>query len=161
MTELSDPDNGIYFLDGDERVYNPVGQKTPPPPMWGDVLEEDLYDESTPFYDHELALLEKRERRKKEQDMYKLLPRSAASQMDGEKGPKLKRKVIYVLENPKAEAAERQGRNDNSRPPASSDISNLAYAGSQVVRKPTVDSNDYFNYNKTDSNAPSQLGSRR
>jgi hypothetical protein len=32
--------------------------KTPPPPMWGDVLEEDLYDHSTPFYDHEKAIRE-------------------------------------------------------------------------------------------------------
>ena len=32
--------------------------KTPPPPMWGDVLEEDLYDDSTPFYDHEKAISE-------------------------------------------------------------------------------------------------------
>lgn len=46
MTELSDPDNGIYFLDNDDRLYNPRGQKTPPPPMWGDILEEDLYDDS-------------------------------------------------------------------------------------------------------------------
>jgi len=23
--------------------------------MWGEVLEEDLYDNSTPFYDNELA----------------------------------------------------------------------------------------------------------
>jgi len=26
--------------------------------MWGEVLEEDLYDENTPFYDDELAMKE-------------------------------------------------------------------------------------------------------
>ena len=35
-----------------------MNMKTPPPPMWGDVLEEDLYDDSTPFYDHEKAIRE-------------------------------------------------------------------------------------------------------
>jgi hypothetical protein len=30
--------------------------------MWGDVLEEDLYDENTPFYDDELAMKELQER---------------------------------------------------------------------------------------------------
>ena len=110
MTELSDPDNGIYFLDNEDRLYNPRNEKTPPPPMWGEVLEEDLYDNNTPFYDHELAQMEKKARIKKEQDMYKLLPRSTASQMDDERGPKLKRKVIYVLENPRDEAGESQGR---------------------------------------------------
>ena len=113
MTELSDVDNGIYFLDGDDRIYNPRNEKTPPPPMWGDILEEDLYDMSTPFYDHELAVMEKGARIKKEQDMYKLLPRSTGSQMDGEKGPRLKRKVIYVYENPKAEAGGSQSGKGN------------------------------------------------
>ena len=46
ITNISDPDNGILFLDDDERIKNPQNQKTPPPPMWGDVLEEDLYDHS-------------------------------------------------------------------------------------------------------------------
>jgi len=99
MTEYSDPDNGIYFLNNDEKIYNPRNEKTPPPPMWGDDLEEDLYDDSTPFYDDDLAQMEKKARIKKEQDMYRMLPRSTASSMDGEKGPRLKRKVIYVLEN--------------------------------------------------------------
>jgi len=26
--------------------------------MWGEVLEEDLYDENTPFYDEDLVLKE-------------------------------------------------------------------------------------------------------
>jgi hypothetical protein len=58
MTQLSDPDNGIFFLDGNEVLRDPKGQKTPPPPMWGEVLEEDLYDENTPFYDEDLVLKE-------------------------------------------------------------------------------------------------------
>ena len=28
---------------------------TPPPPMWGEVIEEDLYDNTQAFYDHERA----------------------------------------------------------------------------------------------------------
>lgn len=38
------PDNGIFFLDNEARIVNPVNMKTPPPPMWGETLEEDLYD---------------------------------------------------------------------------------------------------------------------
>ena len=64
MTELS-ADNGILFLDNWDRVRNPVNQKTPPPPMWGDVLEEDLYDDNTPFYDHDEAMVEMRARKSK------------------------------------------------------------------------------------------------
>lgn len=58
MTDISDPDNGIMFLDQEERYLNPVNQKTPPPPMWGDILEEDLYDDSQPFYDNDQAVKE-------------------------------------------------------------------------------------------------------
>ena len=52
-------------MDNDYRVKNPVNQKTPPPPMWGEVLEEDLYDDSIPFYDNELAKRETQMRKKK------------------------------------------------------------------------------------------------
>ena len=45
-TTITDPDNGILFLDNRDILRNPVNAKTPPPPMWGDVLEEDLYDNS-------------------------------------------------------------------------------------------------------------------
>lgn len=45
LTQLTD-DNGIMFLDNDTKIKNPTNQKTPPPPMWGEVLEEDLYDHS-------------------------------------------------------------------------------------------------------------------
>ena len=58
MTELSDPDNGILFLDNFDQLRNPVNAKTPPPPMWGEVLEEDLYDSNTPFYNHDEARAE-------------------------------------------------------------------------------------------------------
>lgn len=57
-TVYSDPDNGIFFLDNDEVIKDPRNQKTPPPPMWGEVLEEDLYDPNTPFYEHENAIKE-------------------------------------------------------------------------------------------------------
>lgn len=30
--------------------------------MWGEILEEDLYDENTPFYDEDLVLKEQRAR---------------------------------------------------------------------------------------------------
>lgn len=65
MTELSDPDNGITFLDNEDRWFNPRNEKTPPPPMWGEVLEEDLYDHSQPFYDHEKALVDGKVRKLK------------------------------------------------------------------------------------------------
>ena len=58
MTQLSDPDNGIFFLDNNEILKDPINQKTPPPPMWGEILEEDLYDENTPFYDEDLVIQE-------------------------------------------------------------------------------------------------------
>lgn len=89
ITQLTD-DNGIVFLDNDERLRNPTNQKTPPPPMWGEVLEEDLYDDSVPFYDHELHMKEKRARKVKEANLKAVRPPS--------EGHKLKRKVIYVYE---------------------------------------------------------------
>ena len=65
MTEMSDPDNGIFFLDNNIILKDPQNQKTPPPPMWGEILEEDLYDENTPFYDEDLVLKEQEARLKK------------------------------------------------------------------------------------------------
>ena len=62
MTILSDPDNGILFLEDGERLRNPRNMPTPPPPMWGEVLEEDLYDTSQPFYDHARARSEYQKR---------------------------------------------------------------------------------------------------
>jgi hypothetical protein len=40
------PDNGISFYNEGEVVKNPNNSKTPPPPLWGAVLEEDNYDSS-------------------------------------------------------------------------------------------------------------------
>jgi hypothetical protein len=77
------------FLDGFEVLKNPVNQKTPPPPMWGEVLEEDLYDENTPFYDDELAMKEAIAREQK-------LAIMRGEHPDPDR--KLKRKVIYVYE---------------------------------------------------------------
>ena len=62
---MSDPDNGILFLEDSRRYRNPVNQPTPPPPMWGEVLEEDLYDKNTPFYDHEGNMAERKDRKNK------------------------------------------------------------------------------------------------
>jgi hypothetical protein len=41
---VNGPDNDIMFLDNRDRVFNPVNVRTPPPPMWGDPMEEDNYD---------------------------------------------------------------------------------------------------------------------
>ena len=59
------PDNGITFLDNGSFVKNPTKCRTPPPPMWGTILEEDLYDHSQPFYDKEKAAKAELERRLK------------------------------------------------------------------------------------------------
>jgi hypothetical protein len=103
VTELSDPDNGIVFLDECERVYNPRNQKTPPPPMWGEVLEEDLYDHSQPFYDHNKAVEALNARKKKlnkmlEQDkqIREAMRAGNHQQIDSKQ---LKRKVIYVYDD--------------------------------------------------------------
>lgn len=37
--------------------------------MWGDILEEDLYDDSLPFYDNDLAQKESILRKKKLQEI--------------------------------------------------------------------------------------------
>lgn len=45
------PDNGIKFLNNAQIIRNPIGMKTPPPPMWGEE-ETDYGDfENQPFYD--------------------------------------------------------------------------------------------------------------
>ena len=44
------PDNGIVFVDNARMIKNPVGMKTPPPPMWGDE-ETEYDDDGEPFYD--------------------------------------------------------------------------------------------------------------
>jgi hypothetical protein len=89
VTNISDPDNGIMFLDNFDVLKNPVNQKTPPPPMWGEILEEDLYDSNTPFYDDELAMKEAVAR-------HQQLEAMKLGNQDPDR--KLKRKVIYVYE---------------------------------------------------------------
>jgi hypothetical protein len=59
---LNDPDNAILFLDNGSRIVNPVNQKTPPPPLWGEVLEEEGYDPNEDFYDHDKAEREQKRR---------------------------------------------------------------------------------------------------
>lgn len=54
------------FLDNGERVVNPTNMKTPPPPMWGEILEEEGYDPSEEFYDHQKAMREQHIRGKEE-----------------------------------------------------------------------------------------------
>lgn len=76
--------------------------------MWGEVLEEDLYDENTPFYDDELAMKEAIARQEK------------MEAMNVDPNRKLKRKVIYVYEKNEAK----------SENPYSN---NLQKAGSQMV----------------------------
>ena len=49
---IMDPDNNITFLDNGSRIQNPINVKTPPPPMWGEILEEENYDPNEEFYDH-------------------------------------------------------------------------------------------------------------
>ena len=56
LTELSQPDNGILFLDNYEKIKNPTNMKTPPPPLWGELLEEDFFDPKEEFYDHNRAM---------------------------------------------------------------------------------------------------------
>jgi hypothetical protein len=52
FSTVLDPDNQILFLDNYERIVNPTNAKTPPPPLWGEVLEEENYDPTQEFYDH-------------------------------------------------------------------------------------------------------------
>ena len=63
--------------------------------MWGEDLEEDLYDDSIPFYDNELAKRETQMRQKKLQEIQNQYP---PSRSENGINPKLKRKVIYVYE---------------------------------------------------------------
>ena len=93
---LDDPDNSILFLDNEARIVNPINAKTPPPPMWGEVIEEESYNPNESFYDHSKALQEMRRRKFMEdkKDKHKR---------------KLKRKVIYVYEDDSEE--EKNGSN--------------------------------------------------
>jgi hypothetical protein len=59
---LMDPDNSILFLDNGSRIKNPTNVKTPPPPFWGEDIEEDYFDPEEEFYDHEKAEDERQKR---------------------------------------------------------------------------------------------------
>lgn len=55
--------------------------------MWGEILEEENYDPSEEFYDHERAEAEMRRRKIMEEKKKRF------------DGKKLKRKVVYVYES--------------------------------------------------------------
>jgi hypothetical protein len=69
------------------RLFNPVNAKTPPPPLWGEILEEENYDPNEEFYDGERAEAEMRRRKIMEEKKKR------------HDGKKLKRKVVYVYES--------------------------------------------------------------
>jgi len=50
MTPIT-PDNGITFLNNAQIVKNPLGQKTPPPPFWGEEESVNENFDTEPFYD--------------------------------------------------------------------------------------------------------------
>lgn len=64
-----------------------MNAKTPPPPLWGEILEEENYDPSEEFYDHDRAEAEMRRRKIMEEKKKRF------------DGKKLKRKVVYVYES--------------------------------------------------------------
>ena len=43
-------------MDNYEKIVNPTNMKTPPPPIWGETLEEDNFDSSEDFYNHDKAM---------------------------------------------------------------------------------------------------------
>ena len=53
-------------MDNYDKIVNPTNMKTPPPPIWGETLEEDDYDTNEKFYDHKEAMQKLKERREKE-----------------------------------------------------------------------------------------------
>ena len=70
--------------------------KTPPPPIWGETLEEDDYDENSKFYDHSEAMEQFKERKLKE--LAKLEQNGGRTQSQRAKILKLKRKIVYTYE---------------------------------------------------------------
>lgn len=61
ITELSD--NGILFLDNEYRIVHPTNMKTPPPPKFGEPLEEDFYDPNEEFFNATKARQEMEKRK--------------------------------------------------------------------------------------------------
>ena len=103
LTELSQIDNGIMFLDNGEKLIQPKGMPTPPPPMWGAVLEEEKYDKSAPFYDHEKSMAEMKMRKTQAQLKHdfehgKNHDFDQNTDKPISKRLKLKKKVIYTYE---------------------------------------------------------------
>ena len=80
------------FLDNYQKIVNPKGMPTPPPPMWGTLLEEDNYDPKQDFYNHEKALAEMTNRGKSVE------LKSINNEKPSSKKLKLKKKVIYTYE---------------------------------------------------------------
>lgn len=97
VSTIGDPDNQILFLNNGYRIVNPINAKTPPPPMWGEILEEENYDPSEEFYDHDKAEAELRRREQMEEKKKRF------------EGKKLKRKVVYVYESDSDQEGEGKG----------------------------------------------------
>ena len=87
------PDNGITFLNNGSFVINPYNCRTPPPPLWGTVIEEDLYDKNQPFYSHKPDTTDKQAEMRLQQ-----LIKAGELPDDNSKRYKLKKKVIYTYE---------------------------------------------------------------
>ena len=88
-------------------MRNPVNCKTPPPPLWGAVLEEDLYDNSQPFYDAEKAAKAEMEKR--------LNQRVKDGEITNEekKKFKIKRQIVYTIDQ---NDSPNNNKNDNLGP---------------------------------------------
>jgi hypothetical protein len=63
--DINDPDNNIVFLDNGSKIVNPINVRTPPPPMWGEEIEEDYFDPDEDFYNHDEAMKEQVKRKHK------------------------------------------------------------------------------------------------
>ena len=81
------------FLDNYQKIVNPKGMPTPPPPMWGTLLEEDNYDPKAEFYNHDKAIAEMAKRGKSVQQI-----NSIQNDKPSSKRLKLKKKVVYTYE---------------------------------------------------------------
>ena len=68
---------------------------TPPPPLWGTLLEEENYDPREDFYNHQKAEAEMARRRKAD-ELKK--PYTKQGSTPSSKRLKLKKKVIYTYE---------------------------------------------------------------
>ena len=88
------------FLDNGSRIVNPINVRTPPPPMFGEDIEEDFYDDSEDFYNHERAMEEQRVR-------YGLLPKPKKT--GTERTKRLKKKIVYVYESDSSDEENKKG----------------------------------------------------